>query len=56
MICINILVSVKRQEVSRKEKLMSKKRRNRHKTEHKEAQFDFDDAKELTVGEAMRKK
>ena len=34
---------------------MSKKRRNRHKTEHKEAQFDFDDAKELTVGEAMRK-
>lgn len=34
---------------------MSKKRRNRHKTEHPEAQFDFDDAKELTVGEAMRK-
>jgi len=34
---------------------MSKKRRNRHKTEHKEAQFDFDDAKELTVGQAMRK-
>ena len=34
---------------------MSKKRRNRHKTEHKEAQFDFDDAKELTVGEAIRK-
>lgn len=34
---------------------MSKNRRNRHKTEHKEAQFDFDDAKELTVGEAMRK-
>ena len=34
---------------------MSKKRRNRHKTEDKEAQFDFDDAKELTVGEAMRK-
>ena len=34
---------------------MSKKRRNRHKTEHKEAQFDFDDAKELTVGEAMLK-
>ena len=34
---------------------MSKKRRNRHNTEHKEAQFDFDDAKELTVGEAMRK-
>ncbi|EFN95959.1 cell division site-positioning protein MapZ [Streptococcus mitis] len=34
---------------------MSKKRRNRHKTEHQEAQFDFDDAKELTVGEAMRK-
>ena len=34
---------------------MSKKRRNRHKTEHKEAQFDFDEAKELTVGQAMRK-
>ena len=34
---------------------MSKKRRNRHKTEHQEEQFDFDDAKELTVGEAMRK-
>ena len=34
---------------------MSKKRRNRHKTEHQEAQFDFDEAKELTVGEAMRK-
>lgn len=46
---------VKRQEVKQKGKLMSKKRRNRHKTEHQEAQFDFDDAKELTVGEAMRK-
>ena len=34
---------------------MSKKRRNRHKAEHQEPQFDFDDAKELTVGEAMRK-
>ena len=34
---------------------MTKKRRNRHKAEHQEAQFDFDDAKELTVGEAMRK-
>ena len=34
---------------------MSKKRRNRHKAEHQESQFDFDDAKELTVGEAMRK-
>ena len=34
---------------------MSKKRRNRHNIEHKEAQFDFDDAKELTVGQAMRK-
>lgn len=34
---------------------MSKKRRNRHKTEHKEAQFDFDEAKELTVGQAIRK-
>ena len=46
---------IKRQEVKQEGKLMSKKRRNRHKTEHKEAQFDFDDAKELTVGEAMRK-
>lgn len=34
---------------------MSKKRRNRHKKENQEPQFDFDDAKELTVGEAMRK-
>ena len=34
---------------------MSKKRPNRHKAEHQEAQFDFDDAKELTVGEAMLK-
>ncbi len=34
---------------------MSKKRPNRHKAEHQEAQFDFDEAKELTVGEAMRK-
>lgn len=34
---------------------MSKKRRNRHKKEHKEAQFDFDEAKELTVGQAIRK-
>ena len=46
---------VKRQEVKQEGKLMSKKRRNRHKAEHQEAQFDFDDAKELTVGEAMRK-
>ena len=34
---------------------MSKKRHDRHITEHQEAQFDFDEAKELTVGEAMRK-
>ena len=34
---------------------MSKKRHDRHITEHQEAQFDFDDAKELTVGEAMLK-
>ena len=46
---------VKRQEAKQEGKLMSKNRRNRHKTEHQEAQFDFDDAKELTVGEAMRK-
>ena len=46
---------VKRQEVKQKGQLMSKKRRNRHKAEHQEPQFDFDDAKELTVGEAMRK-
>lgn len=46
---------VKRQEVKQEGKLMSNQRRNRHKAEHQEAQFDFDDAKELTVGEAMRK-
>ena len=34
---------------------MSKRRRNRHKAEHQEPQFDFEDAKELTVGQAMRK-
>ena len=34
---------------------MSKIRRNRHKAEHQEPQFDFEDAKELTVGQAMRK-
>lgn len=34
---------------------MSNQRRNRHKAEHQEPQFDFDDAKELTVGQAMRK-
>ena len=34
---------------------MSKKRRNRYKKEGQEARFDFDDAKELTVGQAMRK-
>ena len=34
---------------------MSKKRRNRHKAAHQEPQFNFDDAKELTVGQAMRK-
>lgn len=46
---------VKRQEVKQEGKLMSNQRRNRHKAEHQEAQFDFDEAKELTVGEAMRK-
>ena len=34
---------------------MTEKRRNRHKNEDQEPQFDFDDAKELTVGQAMRK-
>ena len=34
---------------------MSKKRRNRHKKEGKEPRFDFDEAKELTVGQAIRK-
>lgn len=34
---------------------MSKKRRNRHKKEGQEPQFDFDEAKELTVGQAIRK-
>ena len=34
---------------------MSKKRRNRHKNENQEPRFDFDEAKELTVGQAIRK-
>ena len=34
---------------------MTKKRRNRHKKEDQEPQFDFDEAKELTVGQAIRK-
>ena len=34
---------------------MSKKRRNRHKKEGQEPRFDFDEAKELTVGQAIRK-
>ena len=46
---------VKRQEVKQEGKLMTKKRRNRHKNEDQEPQFDFDDAKELTVGQAIRK-
>ena len=34
---------------------MSKKRRNRHKKEGQEPRFDVDEAKELTVGQAIRK-
>ena len=34
---------------------MSKKRHDRHKKEHQEPQFDFDEAKDLTVGQAIRK-
>lgn len=34
---------------------MGKKRRDRRKTEYQELQYDFDEAKELTVGQAMRK-
>ena len=34
---------------------MSKKRRNRHKKEVQEPRFDFDEAKELTVGQAILK-
>ena len=34
---------------------MSKKRRNRHKKEVQEPRFDFDEAKELTVVQAIRK-
>lgn len=34
---------------------MSKKRRNRYKKENQEPRFDFDEAKELTVGQAIRK-
>ena len=46
---------VKRQEVKQKGKLMSKKRHDRHKKEQQEPQFDFDEAKDLTVGQAIRK-
>ena len=46
---------VKRQEVKQKGKRMNKKRRNRHKKEDQEPRFDFDDAKELTVGQVIRK-
>ena len=34
---------------------MTKKRRDRHKKEGQEPRFDFDEAKELTVGQAIRK-
>ena len=34
---------------------MSKKRHDRHKKERQEPQFDFDEAKDLTVGQAIRK-
>lgn len=34
---------------------MSKKRHDRHKKEQREPQFDFDEAKDLTVGQAIRK-
>ena len=46
---------VKRQEVKQEGKLMTKKRRDRHKKEGQEPRFDFDEAKELTVGQAIRK-
>ena len=46
---------VKRQELKQKGILMSKKRRNLHKKEVQEPRFDFDEAKELTVGQAIRK-
>jgi len=34
---------------------MSKKRRDRHKKGHQEPKFDFDEAKDLTVGQVIRK-
>ena len=34
---------------------MSKKRHDRHKKEHQESKFDFDEAKDLTVGQVIRK-
>ena len=46
---------VKRQEVKQEGKLMTRKRRDRHKKEGQEPRFDFDEAKELTVGQAIRK-
>ena len=46
---------VKRQEVKQEGELMTKKRWDRHKKEGQEPRFDFDEAKELTVGQAIRK-
>ena len=34
---------------------MSKKRSNRHHKSEQESKFEFEDAKDLTVGQAIRK-
>ena len=34
---------------------MDQKRRDRHEKHDQESQFDFDDAKNLTVGQVIRK-
>lgn len=46
---------VKRQEVRQKGKDMDQKKRDSHEKYNQEPRFDFDDAKDLTVGEAMLK-
>ena len=38
-----------------KGRLMSKKRSNRHHKSEQESKFEFEDAKDLTVGQAIRK-
>ena len=46
---------VKRQDVKVERNAMSKKRRNRHHKGEQESKFEFEEAKDLTVGQAIRK-